>query len=41
MFTMLQKSAGADKDEIIESGMIDRLCYGKRVDNAETATEMR
>jgi hypothetical protein len=38
---MLQRSAGADREEIIEFGMIDQPCYGKRADSAETAKEIR
>ena len=40
MFTLLQKSAGAARDEITESDMIDHPCYEKRADDAEAATEM-
>ena len=38
---MLQRSARAIRNEIMESGMIGHPCYKKRGDNAEAATEMR
>ena len=40
MFTMLQRSAGADRDKIAESEAIDRPCYEKRAGSAEAATKM-
>ena len=38
---MLQRSAGAARGEITETGMIDRPCHEKRADIAEAATKMR
>jgi hypothetical protein len=40
VFTLLQKSAGAARDEITEAGMIDQPCYEQRADSAEAAKEM-